>query len=41
MRFRVVTPWWARWLVRLGEALITLGERGRRLEPLSSEEPQT
>lgn len=35
--YRVVTPWWARGLIRLGEWLITLGERGRWLEPLPSE----
>ena len=39
--YQVVTPWWARWPVRLGEALIALGERGRRLQPVSNEEPQT
>jgi hypothetical protein len=36
-RYRVVTPWWAAGLIRLGEWLIALGERGRWLDPLPPE----
>ena len=36
----VETPWWARWLIRCGEALIALGERGRWLRTDAAEEPK-
>lgn len=36
--YRPVTPWWARWLIRAGEWLIALGERGRFLQGTADDE---